>query len=74
MPYLSMGGPPYSHFRGGPLVGLAACSHLLPLWTPHAVRLCMPFTQLCLLNYEVKEEQVGKREYGKALGPQGDKI
>jgi hypothetical protein len=39
------GGPPlkrpYSCFRGGPLAGRAACGHLLPLWTPHAVRLCL---------------------------------
>jgi hypothetical protein len=27
-------------FRGGPPVGRAACGCLLPLWTPHAVRLC----------------------------------
>jgi hypothetical protein len=30
---------PYSHFRGGPLTGQAACGRLLPLWTPHAVRI-----------------------------------
>jgi hypothetical protein len=38
------GGPPlkwpYCPFRGGPLTGRGACSRLLPLWTPHAVRPC----------------------------------
>jgi hypothetical protein len=34
LPYL-----PYGHFRGGPPAGRTAYSHLLPLWTPHAVRL-----------------------------------
>jgi hypothetical protein len=36
-----VGGPPlkwpYSHFRNGQSAGQAACSHLLPTWTPHAV-------------------------------------
>jgi hypothetical protein len=30
---------PYSYFRGGPSARQAACGHLLPLWTPHTVRL-----------------------------------
>jgi hypothetical protein len=38
------GGPPLKwpngRFRGSPPVGRAACGHLLPLWTLHAVRLC----------------------------------
>jgi hypothetical protein len=37
------GGPPlkrpYGRFRAGPTAGQAACSSLLPFWTPHAVRL-----------------------------------
>jgi hypothetical protein len=37
------GGPPlkrpYGHFRGGLPTEHAACGRLLPLWTPHAVRL-----------------------------------
>jgi hypothetical protein len=33
-----VGGPPTS--RGGPPTGQAACSRLLPPWTPYAVRLC----------------------------------
>jgi hypothetical protein len=32
---------PYIRFRGGLLAGRAACGHLLPLWTPHAVRVRM---------------------------------
>jgi hypothetical protein len=36
------GGPPskrpYGCFWGGPLAGQAACSRLLPFWTPHADR------------------------------------
>jgi hypothetical protein len=32
---------PYSHFRGDPPAGWAPCGHLLPFWTPHAVRLCL---------------------------------
>jgi hypothetical protein len=40
------GGPPlkrpYGRFRGGPPAGRAGCGCLLPLWTPHAVRLCWP--------------------------------
>jgi hypothetical protein len=40
------GGPPlkrpYSHFRDG--LQPAACSRLLPTWTPQAVRLCWPLT------------------------------
>jgi hypothetical protein len=39
----SAGGPPlkqpYGHFRGGLPVGWVAYGRLLPLWTPHAVRL-----------------------------------
>jgi hypothetical protein len=31
--------PPYGHFRGGPPAGRTACGHLLPLSTPHTVRL-----------------------------------
>jgi hypothetical protein len=30
----------YSHFRGGLPTGWAACSHLLPIWTPAALYLC----------------------------------
>jgi hypothetical protein len=30
---------PYVHFTGSPPAGQAACGHLLPLWTPHAIRL-----------------------------------
>jgi hypothetical protein len=30
---------PYGRFRVGPPTGLAACGHLLSLWTPHALRL-----------------------------------
>jgi hypothetical protein len=37
------GGPPlkqpYGHFRGSPPAGWATCSRVLPLWTPHIVRL-----------------------------------
>jgi hypothetical protein len=29
----------YSCFKGGPPAGWAACDHLLPFWTPHAVHL-----------------------------------
>jgi hypothetical protein len=40
------GGPPlkrpYSRFRRDPFRRRAACSRLLPLWTPHTVRLCSP--------------------------------
>jgi hypothetical protein len=32
--------PPYRHFRRGPPAKWAACSRILPLWTPHAIRLC----------------------------------
>jgi hypothetical protein len=31
----------YSCFRGGLPARLAASGHLLPLWTPHAIRLCL---------------------------------
>jgi hypothetical protein len=30
---------PYGRFSGGPPTERAACSRLLPFWTPHAVRL-----------------------------------
>jgi hypothetical protein len=47
MPYALLrpaGGPtlkqPYDHFRGGLPTGRATCSRLLPLWTPHVLRLC----------------------------------
>jgi hypothetical protein len=30
---------PYIHFRDGPPAWRAACGRILPLWTPHAVRL-----------------------------------
>jgi hypothetical protein len=30
---------PYDRFMGDPPTGWAACSRLLPLWTPHTVRL-----------------------------------
>jgi hypothetical protein len=45
------GGPPlkrpYSRFRGGSPARQAACGHLLPLWTPHAVRLwCQAFPRM----------------------------
>jgi hypothetical protein len=30
---------PYGRFGGGLPAGQAACGHLLPYWTPHAVRL-----------------------------------
>jgi hypothetical protein len=46
------GGPPlkrpYDHFRGGLPAGRVACGHLLPLWTPHAVRLCFHFPLVLL--------------------------
>jgi hypothetical protein len=32
---------PYGCFRGGLLARRVACGRLLPLWTPHAVRLCI---------------------------------
>jgi hypothetical protein len=32
-------GPSWNHFRGGLPTERAACVHLLPLWTPHAIRL-----------------------------------
>jgi hypothetical protein len=39
------GGPPlkwsYNCFRAALPAGHAACGRLLPLWTPHAVRLCL---------------------------------
>jgi hypothetical protein len=39
-----VGGPtlkrPYTNFWGSLPTGQAACACLLPLWTPHAVRLC----------------------------------
>jgi hypothetical protein len=39
------GGPslkqPNDHFKSGTPAGRAACSHHTPLWTPHAVRLCV---------------------------------
>jgi hypothetical protein len=41
-PYALMPLCPYALmplFRGGPPAGQAACSRLLPLWTPHAVNL-----------------------------------
>jgi hypothetical protein len=31
---------PYVRFKGSPPAKQAACGHPLPLWTPHAVRLC----------------------------------
>jgi hypothetical protein len=34
---------PYGCFWGGPPTGCAACGHLLPHWTPHAVRLRVKF-------------------------------
>jgi hypothetical protein len=45
------GGPPlkqpYGCFWGGPPAGQVACSRLLPLWPPHAVRLCLhPFLRI----------------------------
>jgi hypothetical protein len=30
---------PYGHFRGGPPIGREAYDRILPLWTPHALRL-----------------------------------
>jgi hypothetical protein len=39
---------PDDRFRVGSPAGWAACSRLLPLWTPHAVRLCLSFTCWCL--------------------------
>jgi hypothetical protein len=42
----SVGGPPlkrpYGHFRGHLYTGWAPCGRLLPIWTPHAVRLWPP--------------------------------
>jgi hypothetical protein len=31
---------PVVRFRGSPPTGQAACGHLLPFWTSHAIRLC----------------------------------
>jgi hypothetical protein len=53
MPYVSSsrGRPlligPYHHFMGGPPTRRAACSRLLPPWTPHAIRLWCHSTSDC---------------------------
>jgi hypothetical protein len=45
------GGPtlrwPYSHLRGGLLAGQAAYGRLLPIWTPHVVRLWILLLKCC---------------------------
>jgi hypothetical protein len=46
---------PYSHFRGGPSTEQAAYGRFLPLWTPHAVRLCSDWQYL----YQQSGDTVG---------------
>jgi hypothetical protein len=46
---------PYGRFNGGPPARRATCGRLLPLWTPHAVRLCC-HRKLALAHSARKEE------------------
>ena len=45
--------PAYGHFKGGPPTGQTACGHLLPLWTPHALRLW----QLLAIGGQIKNDE-----------------
>jgi hypothetical protein len=54
-PWQTLGRPPlkqtYGRFRGGLPTGRVACSCLLPLWTHHALRLCIQnSTYTCLVE------------------------
>jgi hypothetical protein len=49
---------PYSRFRGGPPAGQVACSRLLPLWTPLAVRLYICSHRKSRFVFECIEDEV----------------
>jgi hypothetical protein len=42
--------------------GQAACGYLLPLWTPHAVRLCKPFVTLKQVSWNMNK--INRLTYG----------
>jgi hypothetical protein len=60
--------PLKSYGRGGPPIGQEAFDRRLPLWTPHAVRLCLsPFGHPPDPEIHPKEEEASGTRLSKSL-------
>jgi hypothetical protein len=57
----------YGCFRSGPPAGRATCGRLLPVWTPHAIRLCLDFTRFPFTHRQPKFLHLGKNEIHEKL-------